>query len=78
MCEKGKAKPREWSEILRMRRRISAKMGRLQRISPPWTPQQQREWEKLYEINIGISWCLGSQYIFPPFVTQEEASSDEE
>ena len=77
MSKKGKAKPREWNQILRMRRRISARMGHLQRIPPPWSDEQQREWNRLYEINLGISWCLGAPYIFPPFVTVKEASSDE-
>jgi len=69
--KKGKAKPRTPDEQLHMRRRISAMMGRLQRIKD-WTPRQREEWDKLFRINEGISWCLGAEYVFPPFVLPEE------
>jgi len=71
MTKKGKAKPRTLEEQLHMRRRISAMMGRLQRIRT-WTPQQAAEWDKLFRINEGISWCLGAKYVFPPFILPEE------
>ena len=76
MSKKGKAKPRTPEEQLHMRRRISAMMGRLQRVPLPWTNEQQWQWTRLYEVNLGISWCLGANYIIPPFVTQEEADRD--
>jgi len=63
---------RDEEEILKMRRRISALLGKFNGLDLPWTDEENGIWVRLFNINVGLSWALGNDYILYPFKSKEE------